>query len=212
MNQKKIVGFVAAFTLVILIALLAGYYSQQANVYESKTHDLRSYWNASANSPMVREAAYADKQRQRIVQGLSPQFNEASNIKVSIYLQVQERKNERQKIRVYVLSQNTSLVKRIEVNGPYVHVFEKWKESPTNVQIQGMIHSSKIQHFGGDGVLWPHQSHLIYTDFVFPYPMALDFRVGSSLTEDRGKVGREKNVTDSVLLRGSDLDALPVMQ
>jgi hypothetical protein len=111
-----------------------------------------------------------------------------------------------------MVARNVGWLSRVFINGPSAAIFEKWEETPSSEQIRNMIYSTMVSHFfDGNVVLWPRQTRLVYTDFVLPYPMKLDFEVSSFFLEDWPDKEKIKSVRDSIDLHGADLDAVKVV-
>jgi len=204
-----------AWTLAAVLAagsLFAGrHFVQQAELHSAILKNLKPYWQVGSGKTLKREVAIGRLNDQR-GNPFPAEYNAKSNLEVSIFLQVRERRGNRQKVRVHVLSRNSGWFSRVLLYGPTIDVVEVWSIAPNSEQVRNMIGNTRKQEFKGPGatVLWPRQPHLVYADFDFPYPMELDFTVSSYSFENWGEE-KVKSVRDSVLVRGADLNAAKVV-
>lgn len=134
---------------------------------------------------------------------------ETSVLENSIYFKVISRTSRDQTVKMFVVTKNTSWIFSNTITSPSLDIFEKWLVVPTSEQINNMIFTTKKASYVREDIsLLPGQSILTSADFVFPYPMAVDFNAEVYLFQrvNRGFDSYSKSVSDSVLVRASDLN------
>lgn len=210
--KQRYVYLSAAACLLVLALFGERYFAAQEKSYAQVIARVNSYWMIGSPESLKRQAALGTTMTQDRARGVSPKFEATSSIETLIFLQVRDRKEKTQKVRIYIATRNASWIRRIQISGPSAEIFEKWKESPSIEQVRGMIYSTiETDSSGSDVTLWPRQARLIYADFVFPYPMKLDFTASSYFIENWNDEEKAKSVRDSVLLRAEDLNATKVL-
>lgn len=215
--QMKLLTKLIVMTLITALAgitFLAHHFSNQSDIFEENMKRLNGYWQIGKPATLMRntsEGKLGGSSKKEAENQTRTQKVVKSEAEVLIYLQVKERLADKQKIRIFVLIQNGSWIKKLILNEPDIQIIEKFETVPSNEQISNMIFKSKnpsnnLKSFA----LWPMQSYVAHADFELPFPSSTDINVYSFLFENGLEQSDVKQITDNVLVRKSDLNAMSV--
>ena len=211
MTRRQKFAIALAIVLIASALLIGRYFADQSDLHATALKNMTGYWKVGTVENLKREAALARDANRQVEEKLPLNYGVISDVETTIYVQVRQRIGHMQNVRIYLLLRNASWISSANIDSPHTTVFEWWKEPPSSVQIRNSIYSTAVNHFRGAEVLRPRQFYLIYTDFQFPYPMALDFTIHTSFLENWFGGHTGKLVTDSVIVRGQDLNTVEVL-
>lgn len=210
----KIIRKIALSVALLLLAsslFLANYFIDQSKTYDAERRSLDTYIVIGTSKSLDREVITEriSNKGEKAVTSIGPAAS--SQIETEIFLQVRERLANKQTIRIFTFIRNNSWIHKSIINELDVNVFEVFEAIPSSEQLRGMVFNTKQKSENLTALtLWPRQSYQSYADFELPFPINTDLTVNSFLIENGSNRHSIKTISNSVLMRASDLNAAPV--